>query len=77
MDTTLEALPYSIARWVVGGWDRVSAAGRLFNTAVVKDRWGRPVLLFRWAGRRPGCDGGGGGSFGWRVGAINPGWVGW
>lgn len=47
VDTLLEALPFSVARWVVGGWDALDKAGRLFNTATVKDSWGRPVLLFR------------------------------
>lgn len=47
VDTTLEPLPFSIARWVINGWPAVEAAGRLFNTTVVKDGWGRPVLLFR------------------------------
>lgn len=47
VETSLEALPYVIARWVPGGWPAVEAAGRLFNTTTVKDKWGRPVLLFR------------------------------
>jgi peptide chain release factor 3 len=47
VETMLEALPYSVARWVVGGWDALKKAGRLFNTVTVKDSWGRPVLLFR------------------------------
>lgn len=47
VDTTLELLPYSVARWVEGGWDALEKAGRLFNTVVVKDSWERPVLLFR------------------------------
>eukprot|EP00878_Enallax_costatus_P004131 GHUV01004359.1.p1 GENE.GHUV01004359.1~~GHUV01004359.1.p1 ORF type:complete len:649 (+),score=185.57 GHUV01004359.1:201-2147(+) len=47
VDTTLDPLGFSIARWVVGGWDKVKAAGRMFNTQVVKDAHGRPVLLFR------------------------------
>ncbi|HEY9878223.1 MAG TPA: peptide chain release factor 3 [Leptolyngbyaceae cyanobacterium] len=47
VETLLEALPFSVARWVVGGWDALEKAGRLFNTATVKDSWGRPVLLFR------------------------------
>ena len=34
-------------RWVVGGWPAVERAGRLYNTLVVKDQWGRPVLLVR------------------------------
>ncbi|MGD1856529.1 MAG: peptide chain release factor 3 [Leptolyngbyaceae cyanobacterium] len=47
VDTTLEMLPYSVARWVTGGWDALENAGRLFNTVTVKDSYGRPVLLFR------------------------------
>jgi peptide chain release factor 3 len=47
VETLLEALPYSVARWVDAGWDVLQQVGRLFNTAVVKDSWGRPVLLFR------------------------------
>lgn len=47
VDTLLEALPFSVARWVDGGWEALEKAGRLFNTATVKDSWGRPVLLFR------------------------------
>jgi len=47
VETRTEMLPYSVARWVTGGWDALEKAGRLFNTATVKDSWGRPVLLFR------------------------------
>jgi peptide chain release factor 3 len=47
VDTRLEPLPYSVARWVDGGWDALEEAGRLFNTVTVKDSWNRPVLLFR------------------------------
>ena len=47
VETMLEMLPYSVARWVVGGWEALKKAGRLFNTVTVKDSWGRPVLLFR------------------------------
>jgi peptide chain release factor 3 len=32
---------------VVGGWEALEKAGRLFNTATVKDSWDRPVLLFK------------------------------
>ncbi|PSN17627.1 peptide chain release factor 3 [filamentous cyanobacterium CCP5] len=46
-ETLLEPLPFSVARWVQGGWEALKKAGRLFNTATVKDSWGRPVLLFR------------------------------
>ncbi|GBF94326.1 peptide chain release factor [Raphidocelis subcapitata] len=47
VDTTLDPLPFQIARWVLNGWPAVEAAGRLFNTQAVRDAWGRPVLLFR------------------------------
>ena len=36
-----------LARWVAGGWEAVDKAGKLFNAAVVKDLYDRPVLLFR------------------------------
>jgi hypothetical protein len=49
VDTTLEPLSFSVARWVLGGWPAVERAGRMFNTTVVKDAFGRPVLLFRCA----------------------------
>ncbi|MEA5470715.1 peptide chain release factor 3 [Spirulina sp. 06S082] len=47
VETRLEPLPYSLARWVAGGWEALEKAGRLFNTITVKDNWERPVLLFR------------------------------
>ena len=43
----LEPLGYSVARWVVDGWDALDKAGRLFNTLTIKDNWNRPVLLFK------------------------------
>jgi peptide chain release factor 3 len=46
-ETRWEPLPFSVARWVTGCWDALEKAGRLFNTVVVKDRWERPVLLFK------------------------------
>lgn len=47
VETLLDLLPYTVARWVTGGWEAVEKVGRLFNTVTVKDNWGRPVLLFR------------------------------
>jgi len=47
VETKLEMLPYSLARWVAGGWEALEKAGRLFNTIAVKDAWERPVLLFK------------------------------
>lgn len=47
VETQLEMLPYTVTRWVTGGWEALEKVGRLFNTVTVKDSWGRPVLLFR------------------------------
>ena len=47
VETRVEMLPYSVARWVHGGWEALEKVGRLFNTVTVKDSWGRPVLLFK------------------------------
>ncbi|MDM9380679.1 peptide chain release factor 3 [Chlorogloeopsis sp. ULAP01] len=47
VETLLESLPYSVARWVEGGWEALTKVERLFNTTIVKDSMGRPVLLFR------------------------------
>lgn len=47
VETLLEPLSYSVARWVVGGWEALQKVGRLFNTITVKDSYDRPVLLFK------------------------------
>jgi len=50
VESRMEPLDYSIARWATGGWDAVQKAedgGKLHGVYVCKDRWGRPVLLFR------------------------------
>ncbi len=47
VETTLEPLGYSVARWVLNGWDALDKVGRLFNTLTIKDNWNRPVLLFK------------------------------
>ncbi len=47
VETLLEPLPYTVARWVTGGWEALEKVGRLFNTVTVKDSWNRPVLLFK------------------------------
>ncbi|ACK66036.1 peptide chain release factor 3 [Rippkaea orientalis PCC 8801] len=47
VETNLEPLPYSVARWVTGGWTALEKAGRIFNSMTVKDNWDRPVLLFK------------------------------
>ena len=47
VETRVEPLPYSVARWVYGGWSALEKAGRIFNAIAVKDNWDRPVLLFK------------------------------
>ena len=47
VETKIEPLPYSVARWVTAGWEALEKAGRIFNASAVKDNWGRPVLLFK------------------------------
>jgi peptide chain release factor 3 len=37
----------SLCRWPEDGWDAIAKAGRVFNTLLAKDVWGRPVLLFK------------------------------
>jgi peptide chain release factor 3 len=45
--TRLEAMEFTVARWVSGGWPALEAVGRIFNCKTVRDPWDRPVLLFR------------------------------
>lgn len=45
--TRLEPLQFTAARWVADGWEALERAGRLFETFTAKDRFNRPVLLFR------------------------------
>lgn len=50
VESQMEPLGYTLARWADGGWDAVDKAdadGKLFGIMIVQDRWGRPVLLFR------------------------------
>ncbi len=47
VETRLEMLPYTVARWVKDGWPALEAVGRIFSALTVKDNWGRPVLLFK------------------------------
>jgi len=47
VETRLDPLPYTVARWVLDGWEALESAGRIFNAVTVKDNWGRPVLLFK------------------------------
>lgn len=54
VDSKLERLPYSVARWVMGpggAWNALDECGSLFGAFYAKDRWDRPVVLFKnqWA----------------------------
>ena len=50
VESRMEALDYTIARWVGGGWsaiEKAEADGKLYGVYICKDRWDRPVCLFR------------------------------
>jgi peptide chain release factor 3 len=47
VETKLEPIPFTVARWVIDGWEALEKVGRVFNTMTVKDSWNRPVLLFK------------------------------
>jgi peptide chain release factor 3 len=47
VETRLEMLPYTLARWVENGWEALRDLPSLFNTLIVKDVQDRPVLLFK------------------------------
>jgi peptide chain release factor 3 len=50
VESVLEPISFSLARWALGGWEAVDKAdkdGKLFGIMIVQDRWKRPVLLFR------------------------------
>lgn len=50
VESQMEPIGYTLARWANGGWDAVDKAdadGKLFGIMIVQDRWKRPVLLFR------------------------------
>jgi peptide chain release factor 3 len=47
VQTRLEPLGFTVARWVLGGWSELEKVGRIFNCKTVRDSWNRPVLLFK------------------------------
>lgn len=50
VESQLEPIGFTLARWADGGWEAVDKAdkdGKLFGIMIVQDRWKRPVLLFR------------------------------
>lgn len=50
VESRLEPLTYAVARWVTGpgdAWEALEKCRRLFNVFYAKDRWDRPVLLFK------------------------------
>jgi peptide chain release factor 3 len=38
VETQLEPLGFSVARWVTDGWPALEKAGRIFNCSTVKDQ---------------------------------------
>jgi len=54
VETRLEPLPFTAARWVSQGWEALNSAERLYEVYTARDRFERPVLLFRseWHLRR-------------------------
>lgn len=50
VEAQLKPLDYTSAQWALGGWSSVDKAyedGKLFGTHIAKDKWARPVILFR------------------------------
>lgn len=50
VESRLEPMGYNVARWVTGPgdpWEALDKCGRLFNVFYAKDRWERPVCLFK------------------------------
>ena len=47
VQTRIEPMEFTVARWVTGGWPALEQVGRIFNCKTVRDPWDRPVLLFR------------------------------
>jgi peptide chain release factor 3 len=47
VETRLQPLPYTAARWVPDGWEALERANRLYEVVTTQDRFDRPVLLFR------------------------------
>lgn len=50
VESKLEPMGYLVARWVMGPgdpWEALDKCGRLFNVFYAKDRWDRPVCLFK------------------------------
>lgn len=50
VESRLEPLSFNLARWVTGpgdAWEALDSCGRMFNVFYAKDRWERPVLLFK------------------------------
>ena len=49
VETRLETLPYKSARWVGAGWDALNNGEELYETDIYRDRFDRPVLVFKSA----------------------------
>ena len=52
VECTYDPLPYTVARWIEGGWDVADKMkGNTYNAQFFKDVYDRPVLLAKnkWA----------------------------
>lgn len=47
VETRLDPLNYTVARWIEGGWDVANTLDSLYSAEIVKDSSNRPVLLCR------------------------------
>ncbi len=47
VETRLEMLPYTLARWVENDWADLEDISSLFNAMIAKDRQNRPIILFK------------------------------
>jgi peptide chain release factor 3 len=45
VETRLEPLSFTLARWIEGGWEVAEILSNLYNAEIFKDSWNRPVLL--------------------------------
>ncbi|MGF1575403.1 MAG: peptide chain release factor 3 [Cyanophyceae cyanobacterium] len=47
VETRLDMLPYTLARWVENSWADLDEISSLFNAMIAKDSQGRPIILFK------------------------------
>jgi peptide chain release factor 3 len=50
VETRLEPLPFTAARWVTDGWDALDREEQLYEVFTAQDRLGRPCCSFAASG---------------------------